>query len=185
MTHTPENPNPNNGTIEAILDDHENSHGDFNQASVVAQTLKRILRQTPNWEKLHPAQKEALEMDMLKTARILCGNHAFCDHWDDKAGYAKLGSRACAAATNDTSKPPELRFGMPEPRKELEARAKDVDPPAAPRTRVPDLTPAIDEALRATKPAVPYTLPSATKFKTNTEPRPGQLPQKEEPPKST
>ena len=148
----------NNGTVENILNERQGTHGDFSQVGVVAQTLKKIMRQTPNWDKLNPAQKEALEMDAGKTARILCGSHTTCDHWDDKAGYAKLGSRACAAAETPAA---------PHPRKELEDRTA---------RSLPDLTPAIDEALRATKPAVPYTLPSATKFKTNTEPRPGHTP---------
>ena len=63
--------------------------------------------------------------------------HLTCDHWDDKAGYAKLGSRACA----------RRHERQPTPRRELET---------AP---YPTLTPGIGEALRATKPAVPFTLP--------------------------
>ena len=83
--------------INATLDERTTTHGDFTQVGAVAQTLKRILRETPNWKSLNPAQQEALEMDMAKTARILCGNPNEADHWHDKAGYATLGSRACAA----------------------------------------------------------------------------------------
>jgi hypothetical protein len=83
--------------INKTLDERNNTHGDFSQVGAVAQTLKRILRETPNWKSLLPAQQEALEMDMTKTARILCGNSNEQDHWHDKAGYATLGARACVA----------------------------------------------------------------------------------------
>ena len=34
-------------------------------------------------------------MIALKLSRILSGQSNFKDHWDDIAGYAKLGSEAC------------------------------------------------------------------------------------------
>jgi hypothetical protein len=41
------------------------------------------------------AQIEALDMIALKLSRILSGQANFKDHWDDIAGYAKLGAEAC------------------------------------------------------------------------------------------
>jgi len=39
----------------------------------------------------------ALHMIYVKIARILSGQASHRDHWDDIAGYAKLGSEACDA----------------------------------------------------------------------------------------
>jgi hypothetical protein len=44
---------------------------------------------------LIPVHREALDMIALKLSRILSGQANFKDHWDDIAGYAKLGSEAC------------------------------------------------------------------------------------------
>jgi hypothetical protein len=44
---------------------------------------------------LKPEHAESLEMIAHKIGRILAGNENFHDHWDDIAGYAKLGSEAC------------------------------------------------------------------------------------------
>jgi hypothetical protein len=95
--------------IDKTLDERNHTHGDFSKVSATVQTLKGVLHRAPNWEVLNPAQKEALEMDCAKTARILCGNPNEVDHWDDKAGYATLGARACAASqTSQEVGPPKF-----------------------------------------------------------------------------
>ena len=96
---------------DAIIKSHEPTHGDFATVGATAQTLKRILHRTPNWELLNPAQRESLEMDMTKTARILCGNPNEVDHWADKAGYATLGARACSHKDNQAIMEPARRLG--------------------------------------------------------------------------
>jgi hypothetical protein len=108
--------------IDKTLDERNHTHGDFSKVSATVQTLKGVLHRAPNWEILNPAQKEALEMDCAKTARILCGNPNEVDHWDDKAGYATLGARACAAPqevgppkflTNTRSEPNQHKPAVP------------------------------------------------------------------------
>jgi len=37
------------------------------------------------------AQGEAIHMICVKLARIVCGDPNHADHWDDIAGYARLG----------------------------------------------------------------------------------------------
>jgi len=94
--------------INKTLDERNHTHGDFSQVGAVAQTLKRILRETPNWKALNPSQQEALEMDCAKTARILVGDPNEVDHWFDKAGYATLGARACAAPSAQDRPPSRI-----------------------------------------------------------------------------
>jgi len=140
--------------INATLDERSTTHGDFSQVGAVAQTLKRILRETPNWKALNPAQQEALEMDMAKTARILCGSPNEQDHWFDKAGYATLGARACLL-------PGTIRFGSEQTVANPPTRLPLSSGPAA--ENKPPL-----RGDNSSSPAVPFTLPL----------------KKEEPPKS-
>lgn len=65
-------------------------HGDFTDQARITQELKDVMHATPNWEKLSPIQKEALEMNVHKIARILAGNPDSIGHWEDIAGYATL-----------------------------------------------------------------------------------------------
>lgn len=78
------------GTTDALLDARGKTHGKFVEHAAVTQTLKQVMRTMPNWDKLRPDQKEALEMNAHKVGRILAGDPDFVDHWDDIAGYAKL-----------------------------------------------------------------------------------------------
>lgn len=73
-----------------LLEARGKTHGDYKIQANVAQQLKKILRSAPNWEVLSDSQRDSLEMDAVKTSRILCGDPDEPDHWDDKAGYAKL-----------------------------------------------------------------------------------------------
>lgn len=80
---------------EPILSEREKTHGDFKANAHVAQSLKLILRESEKWPLMQDRQKEALDMMATKVARIMVGDPNHKDHWDDIAGYAKLGSEAC------------------------------------------------------------------------------------------
>ena len=82
---------------DSILDARASVHGDFRNVAYIAQALKTIMRHGPNWDHLTDVQREALDMDATKTARIVCGDAGHADHWDDKAGYARLVEYARAA----------------------------------------------------------------------------------------
>lgn len=82
-------------TAAKIIADRETSHGDYAVNANIAQELKAAIRNAPGWEKLTAVQKESLDLDATKTARILAGDANFKDHWDDKAGYAKLAADRC------------------------------------------------------------------------------------------
>ena len=79
-------------TMTPLLTDRERTHGIFKDTASLAQSLKDVMRSSKNWERLSDSQKEALEQDATKTARILSGDFNFRDHWDDKGGYAQLGA---------------------------------------------------------------------------------------------
>jgi len=77
-------------TTESILAKREETYGQFSGHALIAQNLKSVMRSTRNWNLLSPSQREALEMDAHKTARILNGDPNYEDSWADKAGYATL-----------------------------------------------------------------------------------------------
>ena len=75
---------------EELLNEREKTHGSFQQVSDISSALKSIIRENYP-DSLKNRQKEALEAICGKIARILSGDSNFKDHWDDIAGYAKLG----------------------------------------------------------------------------------------------
>lgn len=74
----------------ALIEQRRKTHGDFADTARVAQEVKTIWRGHPGWARLSDTQREALDMDATKSARILCGDPNFPDHWRDKGGYAAL-----------------------------------------------------------------------------------------------
>lgn len=95
-------------TVTDILNAREKLYGDFGQMARVVQGLKSVYHSSPNWNALTAVQREVLEMDALKTVRILWGDPTHVDNWVDKAGYATLGAeefagkRLMAPAANPT-----------------------------------------------------------------------------------
>lgn len=65
-------------------------YGEFKHNAMLAQTLKADLRAFPNWEKLAPHQRQALDIIMDKVSRIVCGDPNYRDNWHDIQGYAQL-----------------------------------------------------------------------------------------------
>jgi hypothetical protein len=78
-----------------LLVEREKSHGSFTRVAKIAVELKLIMHQLPATKLEDVRQIEALDMIATKIGRILSGNPKVKDHWDDIAGYAKLGSEAC------------------------------------------------------------------------------------------
>lgn len=76
---------------DPILIEREKTHGSYAMQAHTSQVLKGIMR----GKILRARQQEALEMICVKISRILNGDPLTKDHWDDIAGYAKLGSEAC------------------------------------------------------------------------------------------
>lgn len=78
-----------------LLAERAKTHGSFEDHARVTQTLKAYMAKENVYDKLNPRQCEALDMILHKIGRIAAGNPHYKDHWDDIAGYAKLGSEAC------------------------------------------------------------------------------------------
>lgn len=87
-----------NADRDQLLVEREKTHGSFEKTASISQELKAIFHRHGVARGLeHPfsVQVEALDMIAVKLARILSGNPHVKDHWDDIAGYAKLGAEAC------------------------------------------------------------------------------------------
>lgn len=73
-----------------ILEDREQTHGDFAKVAKMASELRGVLEGNGRWSDV---QCEALTMIATKLARIGCGDPDVIDHWEDIAGYAQLVAR--------------------------------------------------------------------------------------------
>ena len=79
-----------NNQIDAVLAERERRYGKFEDHAKISQSLKATMRHAnSSWDKMHPDQREALEMIAHKIARILNGDPDYADSWIDVAGYAK------------------------------------------------------------------------------------------------
>jgi len=75
---------------QAIIEDRNDTHGDYEVQAALSQSQKDLLRGLPGWQRLSPEQRETLDMVCVKMSRILCGNPNEPDHWLDMMGYVKL-----------------------------------------------------------------------------------------------
>lgn len=82
-------------TIDQVLAERKNTHGDFTENAQISQDLTTVLRNSSGWANLSADKKEALEMIMHKAARICTGNANEEDHWRDIGGYSKLAQDRC------------------------------------------------------------------------------------------
>lgn len=85
---------------EALLDQRQDTHGDFSDNARVSQAIKRILRGEPGWELLCDIEREALDMIALKISRILSGKSLERQHWEDVVGYGKLAEKQCPQSSS-------------------------------------------------------------------------------------
>lgn len=76
--------------VDKLINGRAPTHGDFNVSSITRRKVTEALR-TGLWYTLNPAQQRAIDMIVEKLVRIVHGNHDEKDHWDDIAGYARLG----------------------------------------------------------------------------------------------
>lgn len=87
--------------IETIIASREQTHGDYRTQAALAQCLKRMLRETRNWEVLDYHQAQSLEAFCDKVSRILNGDNNEPDHWRDISGYATLTLRELEGLSTD------------------------------------------------------------------------------------
>ncbi len=74
-----------------LLAERGKTHGDFREHALITQRIKAAMVDAPNWRQTCTVeQRESLDMIAHKIGRILAGQPAHKDHWDDIAGYARL-----------------------------------------------------------------------------------------------
>lgn len=95
-------------SIETTLRQRDEIYGSFDRCAEISQRIKHVLRSTPGWIRLDDDMKEALEMDAVKTARILNGDCDIVDHWHDKAGYARLVEKRLVREAGEAFDPDEV-----------------------------------------------------------------------------
>jgi hypothetical protein len=76
--------------VKTILEERPGKHGEFAENSRATWEIMRALQHERNWSTMTDQQKHAVYMVAHKLARIVCGDPAEPDHWDDIAGYATL-----------------------------------------------------------------------------------------------
>lgn len=90
--------------IAATIAERGSRYGSFDEQARIAQAIKSAMADSPNWHRLAPDQREALEMVAHKAGRILNGDPNYHDNWHDIIGYVKLvadrleqgdGAKAC------------------------------------------------------------------------------------------
>jgi hypothetical protein len=77
-------------STQDILNDREKSYGNYAENCQLTQDLKDCIRGHPRWVTMSADKKQSCEMIVYKMARIISGNHAHKDSWDDIAGFALL-----------------------------------------------------------------------------------------------
>ncbi len=73
-----------------LLQQRQQTHGDFQTQAHVSQAMKTAVRKTIQWDGLPPTKREAIEMILTKISRMVCGDHTEPDHTLDIKGYAEL-----------------------------------------------------------------------------------------------
>lgn len=94
--------------IQEKLTDREARYGDFGKLAAAVQAFKNVYRAAPSWPQLTAVQREVMEMNLVKTCRILYGDPQHEDSWEDICGYAMLATEefARARATKSKMAPP-------------------------------------------------------------------------------
>lgn len=85
---------PTKLAVEAILQEHHDTHGDYTLDASVAMTLWKNITDVSG-SQMTKVQAHAAFMICCKLARIAAGDPDFKDHWLDVAGYAKLAAERC------------------------------------------------------------------------------------------
>jgi hypothetical protein len=74
-----------------ILHERARTHGDYAAMAKTFDFWARTAINRAGIDKMNAGQKFAFMMVMVKLARIANGDPDYVDHWDDVAGYARLG----------------------------------------------------------------------------------------------
>lgn len=76
--------------VKSLLKERDSRYGSFEGHAHIAQQLKQIMHNSPNWRHLTHAQREGLDMIQHKIARMLNGDPSYLDNVIDIVGYSML-----------------------------------------------------------------------------------------------
>ena len=76
--------------IKDILEQRQETHGEFSEGAKFTQVYKAAARQTNKWNQLSYSKKESIDMVIHKLARICVGDFKWLDSWYDVIGYSQL-----------------------------------------------------------------------------------------------
>lgn len=91
--------------INETLAERGSRYADFRDNAIVAQDIKQVFRDSPNWNSLPGYMQEGLDMFASKISRMLTGDMLYDDNIHDIIGYAKLMQDRMA---EDRVNPPPL-----------------------------------------------------------------------------
>lgn len=91
--------------VDSTLNERGKRYGEFKDHARIAQALKDVMRSTPGWSRLSPSQKESMEMQAHKQARILNGDPNYADSWHDIGGYTRLIEQELEGSVSPTPAP--------------------------------------------------------------------------------
>lgn len=75
--------------MENVVAIRDQTYGGFGNIATTCQMFKDIARQCPSWNKLHPAEKEGIDMILHKITRALYAPKVHRDNYVDISGYSK------------------------------------------------------------------------------------------------
>ena len=78
---------------DALISVRRGTHGEWARQSATEQQLKDVMRGGAAWGDMTASQRSAVEMIAVKLSRIVNGDPAYADHWQDIAGYSRLGEQ--------------------------------------------------------------------------------------------
>jgi len=81
---------PTADPLAAMLKARESRYGDFERRAGITRAIKGALMRGESWKAMPAYQKEALDMIAEKMSRIVNGDPAYRDSWDDIIGYTRL-----------------------------------------------------------------------------------------------
>lgn len=76
--------------VKEILEQRQETHGEFSEGAKFTQTYKAALRESRSWNQLSYSKKESIDMVVHKIARICVGDYKWLDSWYDVIGYSQL-----------------------------------------------------------------------------------------------
>ena len=87
------------GQIEAMLAERQRTHGNFSIVAQVAREAAGVFCKVGYFER--PQHAVAVQMILIKLARIAVGDADHVDSWLDIAGYAVLAAKSIPASPEE------------------------------------------------------------------------------------